>query len=204
MVILGLTGSIGMGKSTAAAMLEALGVPVYDSDAAVHRLTAPGGRAVARVEAAFPGSVRDGVVDRAALGKQVFNNPAALKRLEAILHPMVSEERNRFLKACAARRVRMVAFDVPLLFETRGDRRCDATIVVSAADFIQAGRVMRRPGMTVERLADIRARQMPEAQKRHRADYVVPTGAGHRLTLERLTAIVRRNSTRRGRRWPPR
>lgn len=204
MIILGLTGSIGMGKSTAAAMLESLGVPVYDSDAAVHRLTGPGGRAVARVAAAFPGSVRDGAVDRAALGKQVFDNPEALKRLESILHPMVAAERNRFLKACAAQRLRMVALDVPLLFETGGDRRCDASIVVTAARFVQAGRVMRRPGMTLGRLAEIRARQMPEAEKRRRADFVVPTGAGHRLTLQRLTGIVRRLSERHGRHWPPR
>ena len=204
MVILGLTGSIGMGKSTAAGMLEALGVPVYDSDAAVHRLTAPGGRAVARVEAAFPGSVTVGGVDRAALGAQVFNNPEALTRLEAILHPMVAAERNRFLKICAAQRLRMVALDVPLLFETGGDRRCDATIVLSAADFVQAGRVLRRPGMTVERLGEIRARQMPEAEKRSRADFVLLTGAGHRLTLQRLVGIVRRMAGRRGCCWPPR
>jgi len=204
MIILGLTGSIGMGKSTAAAMLESLGVPVYDSDAAVHGLTGPGGRAVARVEAAFPGSVKDGAVDRAALGKMVFNDPAALKRLERILHPMVSEERNRFLKAWAARRIRMVALDVPLLFETGGNRRCDASITVWAAPFIQAGRVLRRPGMTRARLDEIRARQMPEAEKRRRADFVVPTGAGHRLTLQRLAVIVRRLSGRRGHRWPPR
>jgi dephospho-CoA kinase len=203
-IILGLTGSIGMGKSTVAGMLEALGVPVYDSDAAVHRLIGQGGRAVARVEAAFPGSVKDGAVDRAALGKQVFNNTEALKRLEAILHPMVSAERNRFLKACAAQRLRMVALDVPLLFETGGHRRCDATIVVTAADFVQAGRVLRRPGMTAERLADIRARQMPEAEKRRRGDFVLATGAGHRLTMQRLTGIVRRLSERRGHRWPPR
>lgn len=204
MVILGLTGSIGMGKSTVAGMLEALGVPVYDSDAAVHRLTGPGGRAVARVGAAFPGTVKDGAVDRAALGKQVFDNPEALTRLEAILHPMVAAERNGFLKICAARRLRMVALDVPLLFETGGDRRCDATIVVSAAGFVQAGRVLRRPGMTTERLADIRARQMPEAEKRQRADFVLSTGAGHRLTMQRVVGIVRRMSARRGCFWPPR
>lgn len=204
MVILGLTGSIGMGKSTAAAMLEALGVPVYDSDAAVHRLIGPGGRAVAPIAAAFPGSDKDGAIDRAALGNRVFNDPEALRRLEQILHPMVAADRNRFLKACAAQRIRMVALDVPLLFETGGDRRCDATIVVSAADFIQAGRVLRRPGMTPERLREIRARQMTQAEKRRRADFVLQTGASHRLTLQRLAAIVRRMSERRGRCWPPR
>ena len=117
---------------------------------------------------------------------------------------MVAAARNRFLKTCAAQRIRMVALDVPLLFETGGDRRCDASIVVSAADFIQAGRVLRRPGMTMERLTDIRARQMPESEKRRRADFVLPTGAGHRLTLQRLTGIVRRLSERHGCCWPPR
>lgn len=203
MIILGLTGSIGMGKSTAAAMLRRLGVPVHDSDAAVHRLIGPGGRAVAAVGAAFPGVVVDGAVDRPALGAKVFGDPVALKKLESILHPMVGEEKGRFLRREASRRTKVVALDVPLLFETGGDRGCDATILITAPAFIQAARVLRRPGMTKERLEEIRARQMPELEKRRRADFIVPSGLGHRLTLQRLMAIVRLMSQRSGRHWPP-
>lgn len=204
MIVIGLTGSIGMGKSTAAGMLRRLGVPVHDSDAAVHRLIRRGGRAVARIEKAFPGVVKDGAVDRAALGAKVFGDAAALKRLEAILHPMVAEEKGRFLRRWAARRRKAVALDVPLLYEVKGDRQCDLTILVSAPAFIQANRVLRRPGMTRERLAEIRARQMPEAEKRRRASYIVPTGQGHRLTLRRLSEIVAGLCGRRGKHWPPR
>jgi dephospho-CoA kinase len=204
MIVIGLTGSIGMGKSTAAAMLRRLGVPVHDSDAAVHRLIGRGGRAVARIEKAFPGVVKDGAVDRAALGARVFGDAAALKRLEAILHPMVAAEKGRFLRLWASRRCKAVALDVPLLFETKGDRQCDATILVSAPAFIQANRVLRRPGMTRARLDEIRARQMPEAEKRRRASFIVPTGLGHRLTLRRLTEIVQQVSRKGGKHWPPR
>ncbi len=193
-----------MGKSTAAAMLRRLGVPVHDSDAAVHRLIGRGGRAVARIEKAFPGVVKDGAVDRAALGARVFGDAAALKRLEAILHPMVAAEKGRFLRLWASRRCKAVALDVPLLFETKGDRQCDATILVSAPAFIQANRVLRRPGMTRARLDEIRARQMPEAEKRRRASFIVPTGLGHRLTLRRLTEIVQQVSRKGGKHWPPR
>jgi dephospho-CoA kinase len=185
-------------------MLRRLGVPVHDSDAAVHRLIRKGGRAVARIGKAFPGVVKEGAVDRAALGAKVFGDPAALKRLEAILHPMVAEEKGRFLRRWAARRAKAVALDVPLLYEVKGDRQCDATILVSAPAFIQANRVLRRPGMTRARLAEIRSRQMPEAEKRRRANYIVPTGLGHRLTLRRLSEIVAGLSGCRGKHWPPR
>lgn len=204
MIILGLTGSIGMGKSTAAGMLCSLGVPVHDSDAAVHKLMGKGGRAVARVEAAFPGVVRDGAVDRKALGAKVFGDPAALRRLEKILHPMVAEEKGRFIRLWASRRCPMVALDVPLLFETKGDRQCDAAILVSAPAPIQALRVLKRPGMTRERLGRIRAQQMPEAEKRRRADFIVPTGLGYRFTLVHLGEIVDYLSQFRGAHWPPR
>jgi dephospho-CoA kinase len=204
MIVIGLTGSIGMGKTTAAAMLRRLGVPVHDSDAAVHRLIGRGGRAVGRIAKAFPGVVKDGAVDRAALGARVFGDPAALKRLETILHPMVADEKGRFLRRWAGRRRKAVALDVPLLFETRGDRQCDATILVSAPASVQATRVLRRPGMTRARLAEIRARQMPEAEKRRRANDIVPTGLGYRLTLRRLTEIVDKLSAEHGRHWPPR
>ena len=191
MRVLGLTGSIGMGKSAAARALRRLGVPVHDADAAVHRLLGPGGGAVAAVAQAFPGVVADGAVDRAALGRRVFNNPAALARLEAILHPLVQRSEQRFLRGALARREPVAVLDIPLLFEIGGERRCDAVIVVSAPRFVQEARVLRRKGMTAARLLAVRARQMPDAEKRRRADFVVPTGLDKRATLRRLAAIVR-------------
>ncbi len=203
MVILGLTGSIGMGKSTAAAMFRALRVPVYDSDAEVHRLQAPGGGAVEPVEAAFPGVTSDGGIDRAALRERVFGDAAALARLEAIIHPMVSDVRGRFLGRCASRRVALVVLDIPLLFETGNDRYCDATMVVTAPGFLQQARVLARPGMTPETLEGILARQMPDAEKRRRADFVVPSNRGRGVTLRRLKEIVRLLAKRKGGKWPP-
>jgi len=203
MVILGLTGSIGMGKSTAAAMLRRLGVPVCDSDALVHQMTGPGGSAVAAVERAFPGATRDGAVDRKALGARVFADPAALKRLEAILHPMVRDAQRRFLRVAAARRARVVVLDVPLLYESGTDAMCDAVVALTCPRFLQEQRVLARPGMSRERLAGILARQMSDAEKRRRADFVVQTGLGRRLTLQRLGHIVTVLRRRRGRKWPP-
>ncbi len=191
MRVLGLTGCIGMGKSAAARALRRLGVPVHDADAAVHRLMGPGGGAVAAVGRAFPGIVADGAVDRAALGRRVFDNPAALARLEAILHPLVQRSEQRFLRGASARREPVAVLDIPLLFETSGERRCDAVIVVSAPRFVQEARVLRRKGMTAARLLAVRARQMPDAEKRRRADFVVRTGLDKRTTLRRLAAIVR-------------
>ena len=192
MVILGLTGSIGMGKSTAAAALRRLGLAVHDSDAVVHALYAPGGAAVDEIAAAFPGVVReDGSVDRAALSRRVIGDPAAIARLEAIVHPLVGEARDRFLRAMAARREPIVVLDIPLMFEAGLDRLCDAVIVVSAPRFLQKARVMSRPGMTSDRLTAILGQQMPDAEKRRRADFVVPTGSGRRASLRRLAEIVR-------------
>jgi dephospho-CoA kinase len=191
MVVLGLTGSVGMGKSTAAAMLRRLGVPVHDSDAEVHRLLGPGGRAVAAVAEAFPSALKGDRIDRPTLGRLVFNDPAALKRLEAILHPRVRAGQARFLAACRRRRVPVVVLDIPLLFETGGEKRCDGVIVVSAPRWLQRARVMRRPGMTEARLAAILAQQMPDAEKRRGARWVVPTGLGRALTLGRLKKILR-------------
>ncbi|MCR9219467.1 MAG: dephospho-CoA kinase [Alphaproteobacteria bacterium] len=204
MIILGLTGSIGMGKSTAAAMLRRLGCRVDDADRAVHRLMGPNGRALPAIEAAFPGVVGLGGVDRQALGARVFGDPAALKRLEAILHPMVTQARDRFLKRCARDRVRYAVLDVPLLFETGLDRRCDLTILVTAPPVVQAHRVLRRPGMTAAKLADIRARQMPEAEKRRRADIVIQTGRGRGPVLQALRRALKLARTKGGRHWPPR
>ena len=191
MIVLGLTGSIGMGKSTAAAMLRRLGVPVHDADASVHRLLARGGAAVPLVEAEFPGTAGAEGIDRRELGRRVFGDAAALRRLEAILHPMVREEERRFLRRMARRCVPVVVLDIPLLFESGGETRCDAVVVVSAPPFLQRARVMGRPGMTEERFASILAKQMPDREKRRRADFVVPTGLGRRVTLHRLAEIVR-------------
>jgi dephospho-CoA kinase len=201
MRVLGLTGSIGMGKSTAAAVLRREGVPVHDADAAVHRLLGPGGAAVATVGAAFPGVVRDGAVDRQALGRQVFGDPQALARLEAILHPLVQRASRRFLARARRARRRLVVLDVPLLFETGGEARCDAVVVVSAPRPVQRARVLKRRGMTPERLAGIEARQMPDAEKRRRADAVVPTGLDRRTALRalrRVLKLARRGKLRRG------
>jgi dephospho-CoA kinase len=191
MIVVGLTGSIGMGKSTAAALLRRLGVPVHDADAAVHRLLGRGGAAVKAVAAAFPGTARKAGIDRAALGRRVFGDAASLRRLEDILHPLVRADTDRFLRRMAARRVPLVVLDIPLLFESGGARRCDAVIVVSAPAFLQRARVLARPGMSAARLAAILAKQMPDGEKRRRADFVVPTGLGRRLTLRRLAEIVR-------------
>lgn len=190
MIVLGLTGSIGMGKSTAARILHRLGVPVHDADRAVHDLLAPGGAAVPAVTAAFPAAARNGGVDRAALGPLVFDDMPALRRLEDILHPLVRADSARFLKACRRRRRRIAALEVPLLFETRGDDRCDLVVLVTAPAAVQAARVLRRPGMTKDRLAAIRARQMPDVEKRQRADVVIPTSQGRRPVLRKLTEIV--------------
>lgn len=181
MRVIGLTGSIAMGKSTTAAMLRRLGIPVHDADAAVHRLTAPKGRAVAAIAARFPGVVDEtGAVDRRLLGPRVFKDPKELKALEAILHPLVKDEEKRFMQRQYREKRRLVVLDIPLLFETRGQGRCDAVWVVSAPRLLQTQRVLRRPGMTGDRLAAVRARQIPDAEKRRRADLVIPTGLGRR------------------------
>ena len=192
MIILGLTGSIGMGKSTAAMTLRRLGVPLFDADAEVHRLTGPGGAAVSRVEAAFPG-VRDaaGGIDRRRLGPRVFADPAARRQLEAILHPMVRRAERRFVALARARRERLAVLDIPLLFETGGVERCDFVLVVSAPLRLQRQRVMRRPGMSQGRFAEILRAQLPDREKRRRADFIVATGLGHGVARRRLRAIVR-------------
>ncbi len=203
MVIVGLTGSIGMGKSTAATMLRRMGVPVYDADAAVHALQAPGGAALPAIEAAFPGVVKKGVLDRQALGARVFGNPEALRRLEAIVHPLVAERQRAFLKRAAQRRAALVVLDIPLLFEGRGERRVDATLVVSAPAFLQRRRVLARPGMSAERLAGILAQQVPDSIKRRKATVIVPTGLGLAPTRAVLRAAVARLKSRPARFWPP-
>ncbi len=190
MVILGLTGSIGMGKTTAAGMFRYLGIPVQDSDAVVHHLLGPGGGAVAKIDTAFPGVVEDGAVNRKTLGERVFGDPDALKALEVIVHPLVRQARGKFLKRTAARRQRIVVLDFPLLFETDGEEICDVIVVVSAPRFLQEARVLARSGMTREKLDGVLARQMSDSEKRRRADFVVSTGLGRAVTLRRLKQIV--------------
>lgn len=176
MFILGLTGSLGMGKSATAAMFADEGVPVHDADAAVHRLYE--GEAVPLIEAAFPRTTRDGKVDREALSRRVLGDPAAMKRLEAIVHPLVRKAEERFLVAAAAGGATVALLDIPLLFETGGEARCDAVVVVSAPAEIQRARVLARPGMTEQKFQAMLARQMPDAEKRARADFIVDSGQG--------------------------
>lgn len=197
MIVVGLTGSIAMGKSAAAATLRRLGVPLFDADAEVHRLLGPGGEAVGAVEAAFPG-VRSaaGAIDRRRLGQLVFRDPPALRRLEGILHPLVRRAERRFVARARARRAPLVVLDIPLLFESGGVERCHFVLVVSAPLRLQRERVMRRSGMSESRFADILRAQVPDREKRRRADFVVATALGRSVTFRRLKAIVR--TLRRG------
>ncbi|MGS1094890.1 dephospho-CoA kinase [Aquamicrobium terrae] len=188
MIVLGLTGSIGMGKSTAGKMFREAGVAVHDSDEAVHRLYA--GAAAPLVEAAFPGTTVDGVVDRAALGKLVFGDPVALKKLEAIVHPLVRADADEFLARQRAAGARLAVLDIPLLFETGGRDRVDKVAVVSAPAEVQRERVLARPGMTAERFEAILAKQVPDAEKRRLADYVIDTCRDFDVTRARIGEII--------------
>ena len=190
-VIIGLTGSIGMGKTTASGMLRGLGLPICDSDLLVHDLLAKGGAAVSSVGDVFDDVIKNGEVDRVALGKKVFSNLEVLKKLEGIIHPLVRAKQVQFIKTCRRQKYVTGVLDVPLLYEVKTDRLCDFTVVVSAPDFIQKQRVMARPGMTQERFGETLARQMPDIEKRKRADFVVPTGLNKRHTLNHLFKIIR-------------
>jgi len=203
MVIVGLTGSIGMGKSTAAKMLREMGVPVYDADAAVHALQAPGGAALPGIEAAFPGVVKAGVLDRQALGARVFGNKEALRRLEAIVHPLVGHKQRAFLRRAALGGEKLVVLDIPLLFEGMGERRVDATLVVSAPAFLQRRRVLARPGMTTEKFEGILRQQVPDSLKRRKASIVIPTGMGLAPTRAALGKAVAELRGLPGQFWPP-
>ncbi|MCF8475614.1 MAG: dephospho-CoA kinase [Pseudolabrys sp.] len=176
MYILGLTGSIGMGKSATATMFAEAGVPVHDADAVVHKLYE--GEAMPLIEAAFPGTTGGGRVDRAKLGERVLGNADAIKRLENIVHPLVAAARDRFIAEAERAGAEVAVLDVPLLFETGGAARCDGVVVVSAPAEVQRTRALERPGMTAEKLAAILAKQMPDAEKRARADFVVDTSKG--------------------------
>lgn len=185
--ILGLTGSIGMGKSTVAAMFRDLGIPLFDADAAVHELQGPDGALLPAIEHAFPGTTGSAGVDRQKLGAAVFGDPDRLKRLEAIVHPAVRDMRSDFLKENA--RQALVVFDIPLLYEKGGADQLDAVVVVSAPPAVQRSRVLARPGMSEEKFEQILKLQVPDAQKRERADFVIDTGASldeTRMAVERL------------------
>jgi dephospho-CoA kinase len=189
-MLVGLTGSIGMGKSETAKMFARLGIPVYDADAAVHRLYEPGGAAVPEIAKLFPDCVRDGRVDRAALTKRVTADGAAFARLEHVVHPLVAREQQAFLDEARRTGKDMVVLDIPLLFEKGGHARVDAIVVVSASEDVQRTRVLARPGMTPDKLDHILARQMPDAEKRAKAHFVVETDKGLDQAFERVRAIV--------------
>ena len=191
MRVIGLTGGIGMGKSTAAAAFRRAGIPVFDADQEVHRLQARGGAAVAPIAAAFPGVIRDGAVDRARLREVVTKDFAALKRLEAIVHPLVREGERRFLARARRKGYKLVVLDIPLLFETGGDRRVDQVVVVSAPADVQRARVRLRRGVTDAQARALIARQMPDAEKRRRADIVVRTGLSRHHAQRRLRGLIR-------------
>jgi dephospho-CoA kinase len=188
MFILGLTGSLGMGKSTTARFFAEEGVPVHDADAVVHRLYE--GEAAAAIEAAFPGTIVGGKVDRTKLAARVLGDGAALARLEAIVHPLVQDAERRLIAEARAGGEKVAVLDIPLLFESGADRRVDAVVVVSAPPEVQRARVLERPGMTVEKLEAILARQMPDAEKRARADFVVDTSQGFDAARAQVRAIL--------------
>ena len=189
MIRLGLTGSIGMGKSATAGLFREAGIPVHDSDAAVHRLYA--GAAAPMIAAEFPGTVREGIVDRAALAARVLGDDAAMKRLEAIVHPLVQTATSDFVAAAQKAGHRLAVLDVPLLFEVGRDRDCDAVLVVSADPSVQRARVLARPGMTEEKFHAILARQIPDSEKRRRAHFVIETGRGIEAAARAVRDVIR-------------
>jgi dephospho-CoA kinase len=193
MFILGLTGSVAMGKSTTARFFSEEGVPVHDADAVVHHLYA--GDAVPLIEAAFPGTTADGKVDRMRLGARVMGDLPALRQLEGIIHPLVQEAERRFLADAEAGGTPVVILDIPLLYETGGESRVDAVVVASATPELQRARMLERPGMTAERLNTILSLQMPDEEKRRRADFVVDTSQGFDAAREQVRAILRRVAT---------
>jgi dephospho-CoA kinase len=192
MIVLGLTGSAAMGKSATAKMFAEEGVPVFDADAAVHAIYE--GAAVPLVEAAFPGVTRNGRIDRERLARKVFDDPLALKRLEAIVHPLVRAEQERFRAQAKASGAMIAVLDIPLLFETGGDERVDAVVVVTAPEHVQRARLLERPGMTAEKIAGMLTRQMPDSEKRRRADFIIDTSRGFdaaRADVRRILQEIR-------------
>lgn len=193
MLVLGLTGSLGMGKSVTAAIFAEEGVPVHDADTTVHQLYEA--EAVPLIEAAFPSTTQGGKVDRAALARRVLGNTDAMKRLEAIVHPMVRKAEERFLAEAERQGAKIAVLDIPLLFETGGDARCDAVVVVSAPPDVQRERVLQRPGMSEQKFQAILAKQMPDADKRARADFIVDSGQGLESARAQVRDILRKVAT---------
>ena len=190
LLIIGLTGGIGMGKSTAAHLLSGFGLPIYSADHAVHALLQKGGKGVKPIARLFPEAIQDAAIDRALLGRLVFGEPAKLKKLEMILHPLVQKAERDFLKQARREKAPAVVLEIPLLFETGAEKRCDTTICVTAPKAIQKARVLKRKGMNAAKLKAILARQMPDRDKRRRADYVVRTGVGRADTRRQLQEII--------------
>jgi dephospho-CoA kinase len=188
MIVLGLTGSLGMGKSTTAKMFADEGVPVHDADAAVHRLYE--GEAAPLIEAAFPGTTAGGKVDREKLGARVIGDAAAMHKLEAIVHPLVRRAEERFLAEAKRQGAKVAVLDIPLLFETGGDKRCDAVVVVSAPSGTQRARVLERPGMTEQKFQALAGKQLPDGDKRARADFIVDSGQGFEAARQQVREIL--------------
>lgn len=204
MLLIGLTGSIGMGKSETTKMFAALGVPVYDADAAVHALYAAGGDAVEPIGEAFPGVIKDGAIDREELGKRVLGAPDELRRLEKIIHPLVGLSQLEFLQNAEKSGAAMVVLDIPLLFETGGETRVDVAVVVSAPADMQRTRVLARPGMSVEKFESIMAKQVPDAQKREKADFIVDSSRGLEPAMADVKGIIEALKGRKGKIWDER
>lgn len=201
MIVIGLTGSIAMGKSTAATMLARLGVSVFDADASVHALTGPGGKALPALKGIFPTAVSKAGLDRQAVGALVFQNPQKKQALEAVLHPLVRAAQSAWLQRQRRARRRLVVLDIPLLYETGGEKRVDAVFVVSAPAALQRRRALARPGMTTQKFEGILAAQVPDRVKRQRADFVIPTGAGKAITFRALKKAIKRAKKGRRRGW---
>ena len=190
MIIIGLTGGIGMGKSTAALILREMGFPIYSADAAVHNVLKKGGRAVAAVARLFPETLKRGAIDRKLLGCAVFGQPKKLRQLERLIHPLLGDQERAFLQKARRVSARAAILEIPLLFETGGEKRCDIALCVTAPRAIQKARVLSRPGMSEEKFRAILARQMPNAKKCRKADYVVPTGKGVQATKKHLRGLL--------------
>lgn len=190
MIIVGLTGSIGMGKSATADMFREFDIPVFDADAVVHILQAKDGKAIPYIDKAFPGVVHDGILNRGLLGQQVFADKAALKKLEAIMHPMVQEERVKFFEQAEKDGKKFVVLDIPLLFETGGNQACDKIIVVSAPYDVQKKRVLERKGMSEEKFEDILAKQTPDNEKRGKADFIIDTDQGFDHARKQVQHVI--------------
>lgn len=190
MIILGLTGSIAMGKSVAAALFRKEHIPVWDADKAVHDMLAKGGAAVTKVAVLFPESLKNGAIDRSIVSQQVFNDTAALAALEGIMHPLVKQHEQAFIKRATIRKEDVIVVDIPLLFELHREHDYDAVVVITAPTFIQHQRALKRPGMTLEKLRFILAKQMPDIQKRQKADFIISSGLGKAYTQRQIKALI--------------